>query len=538
MVHDNKSNLQPLNIIRTSNQFNDHPLLHPISEAEFTNTIKSFKPNKSPGPSKINLNIIKILPPNYIKSIKSIINAILSTQYWPTFFKTSLMIFIPKPGKDHTNPLNFRPISLIEILAKILEKIITKRLLFYLEYNNLIPESQFGFRAGRSTNHSLYFIIEAMNELRKQNKSALISSRDIAKAFDTVWFPGLLFKLSKHFGFCNRFTSLIHSYITHRIIIPSIQNKLGPAFTPSAGVPQGSCLGPILFLIFIHDLPKPIYPNTLIFQYADDCIHLVSSDSSCKNKSRLALKKLENELMQTLKWEENWKIKTSLNKSQYTFTGTRITALDYFQGLKINNIEIPITNPLKILGYLVHNSLNNNTHITSICKKVNMNINKLYKFNHAPPKIKIHLYLALIRPLIEYPSILLYSSPKSTMSRLQKLQNKSIRFITNVKLKDRIKSEDLHYMTELEPINIRLHQLARKTLYTIQENYSNNPIDPPYYKLATEFSYTNPPLKPKQPPFHSRITNNIFNPINNRKLKIHSLPPDIDNFPMPQPIFT
>lgn len=167
-----------------------------------------------------------------------------------------------------------------------------------------------------------------------------------------------------------------------------------------------------------------------------------------------------------------------------------------------------------------------------------MNMHQLYRFNHAPPKIKIQLYKTLLRPILEYPSILLYNSPKTTMLRLQKMQNKAIRFITGVKIKERIKMEDLHYMTGLETINTRLNNLAQKTLYKIKENYIDNNAEPPYQKLAGFYNFTNPPIKPKQIPTHSRISNNIFNPINNRKLKIHMLPEDPDDFPSPPPIYT
>ena len=116
------------------------------------------------------------------------------------------MIFAPKQSKTLTDPLNYRPISLLEVFAKLLEKIIMNRLLFYLEFNNILPPNQFGFRPGRSTNHSILMIKETIRENRNLHRPTLVATRDISKAFDTVYLQGLLYKINVKLKFDNQFT--------------------------------------------------------------------------------------------------------------------------------------------------------------------------------------------------------------------------------------------------------------------------------------------------------------------------------------------
>lgn len=534
---NNVKNWLHQNIIDYEQLDPNHPILSPITTKEIIFTVKKLKSHKAPGPSGIKAFIVKQLPPNYYEQVKHIYNAVIVTKYWPILFKTAHMIFLSKPSTDKTNPSNYRPISLLEILAKILESIITKRLLFYLEYNNILPSSQFGFRKNKATTHSLYLLKETITEIRKQKKAAIITTRDIRKAFDTVWHAGLLYKIKHIAKLDDQFTSFIYNYLSNRIIIPTFDNAKGTAFSPLAGVPQGSSIGPILFLTFVSDIPKPVHDNTIILQYADDLIHVMHSDSKGKNKIKHAIQKTQNELTHTLEWEEKWRIKTNLNKCNINFTGTSIGNIEYHQGVNIRDTELSIKNPCIILGYNLTNHLSESSHTIYIQNKAKNNLHRLYRFNHAPPKIKKQLYLTLIRPLIEYPCTTIINSSKCEIQKLQRIQNEALRFIVEVRLRDRIPSEVLHNLTNIAPFNIRLHNLAHKTLYKIKETQSENfTIDETVGVSGLDNITNKAPIYEKTTPLVITIKNEIFDP--KRKLYIENLPEDPDDLTIPAPKYT
>ena len=513
-----------------------HPILRPIVSTEMKKALQLSNANKAPGPSGIKFAIVKLLPSNYIKTIINIFNAIIATKYWPTSFKFVNMMFIHKINKSKTDPLSFRPISLIEPFAKLFEKLITNRLNYYLEYHNILPSNQFGFRTGKSTTHSIYFIKEKVLENKKQHKTTLIATRDVEKAFDKVWFKGLLFKINNYFPNQPEMLAFFYNYLTNRKITPYFNNEKGFSFSPKAGVPQGSCLGPVLYLIFVSDIPPPIFPDTTISQYADDIIHTVTSDSKGKNKTKNAIKKLQHELDHTLNWERNWKIKTNIQKCKINYSGTTSEIITYFGGIFTENIELSIENPLRILGYHLNNYLSELSQIHECTKKANTQINRLYRFSHAPPAVKRHLYLALVQPLLTYPNTTLHQCNKTNISKLQKVQNKGVRFITNTKLNDRLKSENLHVMAKIEPINVRIHKLAKKTLYKLKENYtSENNQFPPTILFDSEYNYNVDRLNPPKISISEQIESEFKQ---NRKLLINTIPNDPENFVIPIAIYT
>ena len=539
---DNFLTFQPASTIDFSALSSSHPLLRPVSVEEFHSTLKSFRKHKSPGPSGISLQVILYLPSNYNIIIRRLYDAILASRYWPTCFKTSTMIFLPKPSKDHTNPLHYRPISLLEVLAKHLEKIITRRLLYYLEHHNYLPSCQFGFRPSLSTVQSLAILRELLSECKQQNRPVLLATRDITKAFDTVWHEGLLFKLSTLLKLDNNFLSLIYNYLRHRIIRPSFESHFGPQFTPSAGVPQGSCLGPVLFLIFVHDLPAPIYPTSFHFQFADDLIHVVPSDQRAShNKVKNAIFKMQHELERTLSWEENWKIKTSLEKCSISFTSTQLRIYNRFPGVTIRNVELPISTPIHILGYKLNTNVTESSHVNYVCRKAHSQLNKLRRFSSAPTSIKRRLYLSIVRPILEYPSINIHSAHTTSILKLQKVQNSALRFITSFNYRDGKTLKTMHEEQRLEPMNVRLHHLASKSLLKLNSIHSNpDPSDPTRYeKLLTDYLITSPPHNPPPPSLLDRIKEEIFTLAGSRLDRRINFPSDISDIrPPPKPIYT
>jgi len=300
------------------------------------------------------------------------------------------MVFINKPNKINSNPLNYRPISLLDIMGKIFESIIAQRLLYFLEYHNLLAESQFGFRKYRNTQQPIEIIDKILSENSKQTRITLVSTRDIQKAFDRVWFKGLLYKINNIPEIDHHSLAFFANYIFNRSVIPTFNNSIGPSFTPSAGVPQGSCLGPILFLIYVNDHPSPIYYDSIHSQFADDFVHIIRSTciGSRKNKIRNVISKIKKELIQTTKWENAWKIKSSPEKSFILPRGTTLAAIENQGGIKIHGIKYKVVRKIRVLGYHFALSRISINHITSQSAIARRNLNKLSRFKNASPRVK------------------------------------------------------------------------------------------------------------------------------------------------------
>ena len=509
--NDNKQHFKPDTIINHNKLIPLHPLLRPVENSEIKFAIDKLNNNKAPGISTITAKQIKFLPSNFIKAFIDIFDSIIASKYFPKLLLHIKMIFISKPDSDPSDPLNYRPICLIEVICKIFEHIINNRLTYFCEYNNLFSELQFGFRRGRSTQQIITMLYATTQENNRQRKTTLVSTRDISKAFDTVWHKGLTYKLHNITNNCMHFTGLIHYYLTHRTVVPVFNGKQGIPFKPKAGVPQGSVIGPILFNIYVNDIPPSRYFDTIRTQFADDVITMVRSDNSRKNENEQVQKKMQKELDIIYKWEKQWRIKVNVNKSKITTTQHRRTQLNNIN-IHIHNEPIHKTKIVKLLGYTTNLDKYSNPHITKITQHARTQLYKLYRFKSAPQKIKLQLYKTLIRPLLEYPSTPIDNTSITNMRKLQRIQNQATRFITNHKLSDKKRSRDLHNTLKLDPINVRINKLSCKHINKLHNKYYDDDV---ILNLGSTFEIQDPPIKQKKTSLAKTIYNNIF--INNEQ---------------------
>ena len=500
--------------------------------------VKTIK-DKSPGPDGITAPLLKHLPDNYFNQLKNIYDSIVASQYWSQSSKTSNTKFILKPLKNPSDPASYRPIALINIITKILEKILGERLMYYLEYNNFFREEQFGFRKNRSTQQELHIIKQQLDNNHNENKISLLITRDISKAFDTVWHRGLLYKFKFHAKLDNKTIALFNNYLTNRIIIPHFNKQIGSYIYPTAGVPQGSCLGPYFYLVHNNDIPSCIYNDNISAQFADDFIQIIRNKTTARSHESLLIR-AQKEIKAIYNWECNWRVKSNPQKSQALPLGCFNETLEQLGGLVVNNQTIQLVSTIKILGFTFTKRLTTSKHAQISSARGFNELNKLVKFKEAPSKIKKQLYQSLVLPIISFPSIMYKDMNKISHHKLQVIQNKALRFINNSNLLDKIPSKTLHETHKLLPINLYFDKLQKKCFYKMIDLYLTSNEEPsyldPFYQFS-EFSLDNPPIFNKKTSLLQKIYNSARYDEDHLPL-LKTIPKDPLNWVTPPPVFT
>lgn len=429
--------------------------------------LKNIKNKKSIGPDTIPNIVLKKLPRVAHEFLAKLVNNILSSGYYPSFWKVAHVIPIPKPGKPANEAKNLRPISLLNNLSKIVEKVLHNRILNFCNENNLLPKNQFGFRNKHSTVHALLRLFEEAVMGFNDRKVTIAAFLDIEKAFDTMWVDGLIYKLIK-MEFPKYLIKIILSYLKDRKFSVKLGDQLSKLVTVNDGVPQGSILGPLLFIIFMSDIPT--HTNTTLSIFADD----TNTFSTRIERSR-AKSNVQSHLNKLQCYYQKWKIKVNVEKSEalsiQRFNHRGIDNINSFV-TEMNNIKIPYKKCVRYLGYYVQSNLKHNEHINRVLLKAHTGLHKLdiiMKINNGvSQEVKIKTYVTILRPILTYAVAIWHNLPKYLIRRLKIFENKCLRMAINFRRTSAnykfISTENLHKITKTPRLNIHLYNLAKNTL--------------------------------------------------------------------------
>ena len=341
----------------------------------------------------------------------------------PTKWKHAIITPICKPGKDKTLAASYRPISQTNTLCKILESIISNRLNFYLETNNIFNTNQTGFRKGCSTTDQLLLLQnQILKSMRKKGLTIAIFL-DFEKAYDMLWKNGLLHKIKKY-GINGKMFSFINSFINDRTFQVRLNATLSSIRTQQNGTPQGSVISSTLFLMMINDI-KVASPDISLSLYADDSAIYTSGRGT---------KRMINSLQKSLKlieeWCEIWGFKLSASKTTCVVFYRRTKYNTYKPKLRINGQEISIKSEVKFLGLNFDYRLTWQIHIEHIIAKCKKRLNLMRNLKGttwgATMPALLTIYKALIRSVIEYADIVYDSAAKTVTKRLDSIQYQAL----------------------------------------------------------------------------------------------------------------
>ena len=367
--------------------------LSPITIAELNKEIMKLNPNKSPGYDQIPPKIIKATSDLIAIPLTSVFNQSFLEATVPDALKIAKILPIHKKKATYL-PDNYRPISLLSTFNKLLEKLMHKRLYSFLIHYKQLYEYQFGFRKGHSTIQALTEIIENIREEVDKGNYVIGTYLDLSKAFDTVNHQILLYKLN-HYGIRGLALQWLTSYLTNRKQLTYVNAEYSEQSTVNIGVPQGSVLGPLLFLIYVNDVFR-CNVNLTTRLFADDTNLFVTDTNLLRAKARM-----ENAIDNINTWFACNQLTLNIDKTCFSiFSNKNTTDITHIEA---NNTQIHRVQSTKYLGVLIDDKFTWQNHIDHLCSK-------LIKLTHVFRAISrfidqdmaIQLYYAFVHPHITY----------------------------------------------------------------------------------------------------------------------------------------
>lgn len=396
--------------------------LKPTNRNEVHTTISLLKNNKSAGIDGLKAEVLKHISHIICEPLAYIINKCMEKGYFPSAFKTSIVIPIFKTG-DRMEASNYRPISLITNFAKVFEKIIKVRLNDFLKKFKILSEMQYGFREGKSTQDAILALTSKVYTALDESIPSLAVFIDLAKAFDTV-SHAILVETLEQIGIRNCALDLFTSYISDRYQCVKIKNTLSDLEKIEYGVPQGTVLGPILFIIYLNGLFSTQSSGTII-TYADDTAIYYSADSWPNLKSMV-----ERDMGNIKDWFDHNLLTINFSKTFYVpFCSNKLNIPD-FGPLRLGDIYIEPTKEIKYLGVKIDSHLKWDAHINYVVRKIRTVLYKFKKLGEVleTKELKV-LYYSLVESHLIYGILAWGSAAKTHLKNLEIIQKKILKII-------------------------------------------------------------------------------------------------------------
>ena len=428
-----------------------------ISKQDIIDQLKAIDVSKSYGPDGISPIFLKESHFILVDSLHSLFNLSLNLGKVPCQWKQANVVPIHK--KDLRSKMNnYRPVSLLSIVGKLMERIVFKYIYNFFKENFVITVFQSGFLPGCSTVTQLLEVYHQLCQAVDRGKEVRIVFLDISKAFDRVWHKGLIFKL-KQAGIGGKLLDWFCDYLHERLQRVVINGQCSKWQEIKAGVPQGSVLGPTLFLIFINDITY-VVRHCKIRMFADDTCLIIEVD----NREETA--ELINEDLESINvWSKQWLVNFSASKTKSLIVSTKHDSANN-PPVTLNGQLIDEVKAHTYLGVKISHNLRWNVHINDISLKARKKLNAMMQFKYKLDRRSLQtMYDSFVRPTMEYAQVVWGGTYDSDMAKLERIQVDALRVITGATARSNI--VNLYRDTDYETFQQRTNNAMLTTMYKI-----------------------------------------------------------------------
>ena len=460
-----------------------------ISEEKILNIIRTLNPNKAHGWDEISVRMIKLSDAALITPLKIIFTNCLRRGLFPETWKYANVVPVHKKNEKNVKG-NYRPISLLPIFGKILEKLMYDSLYSHLVSRELLNPNQSGFRPGDSTVNQLISITHTIFKAFDCNPPLDVRSvyLDISKAFDRVWHDGLIYKL-KQCGVSGQFLHLIQSFLRDRKQRTVLNGQCSNWGDILAGVPQGSILGPLFFLVYINDLAVDLKCNVKLF--ADD-----TSLFTVVQEPNAAAEDMNHDLELIGMWAHDWRMSFNPDPQKQAvelLLSKKKNEVDH-PVILFNNIPVKKVEEHKHLGIILDSKLSFSAHIKSAISKTRKGIGLLkYLSKYLPRHTLNELYKLYVRPHLDYGDVIYHTPAKvcefsqniilpNLMEKLEAVQYSAALAVTGTWRGT--SREKIYAELGWESLTSRRWSRRMTLFYKIMNNltplYTKEPIPPPH----------------------------------------------------------
>jgi hypothetical protein len=414
--------------------------------------LKRLDTSKTPGFDELTGILLKQCASVLCYPLARLFQLSFDTGVFPSDWKVAKVIPVYKKG-DKANPANYRPVALLSLLSKLMEGYVAFHLRRHLETNSLLSEHQFGFRKGHSTLHPLLVLHQRGADALDKLQELYVTALDIAGAFDTVWHKRLLLKCES-LGLTGKLLHWLSDYLQNRGQKVSVSECLSPMLATTAGVPQGSILGPILFLIYINDLPSIVESIPLVF--ADDCSLLTAVPRpSARPEKR---QNLQRDIDNICNWADQNQLKFAPAKTQLMTISRRKDQSVQLPPIVMSGTELSEVQSVKLLGVQLSNDGSAKDHILTKVTTAGKLVGMLRRqARYLSEKARFHIYVATIRPLLEYSCPVFVNAPAGYLDAMDRIQLRAAKLFPT-------------YSNRLDPLALRRDLAALCQLYRIVDH--------------------------------------------------------------------